>query len=228
MGRGVSKLDNNRGRLIAIGDIHGHRLALEKLLDLIQPQAEDQIVTLGDYINRGPDSRGVLEILLTLGRDCRHIPILGNHEEMMIDSRHDLTAESRWMTCGGDDTLDSYGRLATIHDIPVAHWEFLYRCVPYFETDRFLFTHANYCWYSRPEDQPSDLLRWIGIDQQIPRPLESGKKVVVGHTPGEIRDFGFCLCLDTGCGFGGVLTAMELNEGTIWQVTEEGLVTIEK
>ncbi|MEX0792866.1 MAG: metallophosphoesterase, partial [Pirellulaceae bacterium] len=99
----MSQLDDNSGRLIAIGDIHGHRLALEKLLELIQPRTEDRVVTLGDYINRGPESRGVLEILLTLGRHCRHFPILGNHEEMIIDSRHNLTAESRWMDCGGDD-----------------------------------------------------------------------------------------------------------------------------
>ncbi len=73
-----------RPRTIAIGDIHGCSLALEALLDAIQPRPDDVIVTLGDYVNRGPDSRGVLDRLIELERRCKLVPILGNHDEMLL------------------------------------------------------------------------------------------------------------------------------------------------
>ena len=72
-------------RLIAIGDIHGCLTALDTLLDAIAPTSSDIIVTLGDYVDRGPDSRGVIDRLIELGRQTRLIGLLGNHEEMMLD-----------------------------------------------------------------------------------------------------------------------------------------------
>ncbi len=190
------------GRLIAIGDIHGHAAALESLLEAIVPRPEDTIVTLGDYINRGPDSRNVLDLLIDLSHRCQLIPILGNHEEMLLDSRHDPHAELRWKSHGGDATLASYGPSAGINDIPETHWNFLLSCRSYYETDQFVFTHANYCWYSKLEEQPPLLLRWMSLEESPPRAHLNGKTFVVGHTPGSIRDCGFCLCIDTGCGFG--------------------------
>src|SRR4051812_30312448 len=72
------------GRTIAIGDVHGCLRALAALLDAIGPDWEDTLVPLGDYIDRGPDSRGVLDQLLALAKRCRLVPLLGNHEEMLI------------------------------------------------------------------------------------------------------------------------------------------------
>lgn len=214
------------GRLIAIGDIHGHAAALEALLEIINPGPGDTLVTLGDYINRGPDSRKVLELLIDLGHRCQLIPILGNHEEMMLDSRNDPHAEQRWKSHGGDATLASYGPDARINDIPETHWNFLLSCQSYYETDEFVFTHANYCWYSKLEEQPPLLLRWLSLEESPPRAHLSGKTFVVGHTPGPIRNLGFCLCIDTGCGFGGRLTAFEVNSGHIWQVDEDGVKVV--
>ncbi len=145
----------NTGRLVAIGDIHGHALALHGLLDLITPEPNDVIVTLGDYVNRGPDSKGVIERLLRLQQECTLIPVLGNHDEMMLDSRADEHAEERWRSQGGTGTLKSYGNNNSTNDIPEAHWDFLSRCVPCHETESFLFTHANYCWYSSIGQQPA-------------------------------------------------------------------------
>jgi serine/threonine protein phosphatase 1 len=210
------------GRLIAIGDIHGHKLALESLLNLVSPQKEDMIVPLGDYINRGPDSRGVLDSLLGLQEQCHLIPILGNHEEMMLDSRDDRHAEQRWRFQGGEATLKSYGDNAEVGQIPQCHWDFLSQCRSYYETEKFIFTHANYCWYSALNDQPSLLLRWLSLEESAPRPHVSGKTVILGHTPGSIRDEGFYRCIDTGCGFGGLLTAMDVDSKRVWQVTETG------
>lgn len=210
------------GRLIAIGDIHGHNLALQALLSQISPGKDDIIVMLGDYINRGPDSCGVIETLLKLQEQCQLIPILGNHEEMMLDSRNDCHAEQRWRFQGGEATLQSYGDNAGVSQIPENHWEFISQCRPYYETEHFIFTHANYCWYSALDQQPSSLLRWISIEESEPRLHVSGKTVILGHTPGAIRDYEFCRCIDTGCGFGGMLTGMDVDSKHIWQVRETG------
>ena len=77
------------GRTIAIGDIHGHADELRRLIDEIEPQIEDIINPLGDYVNRGPDSCGVIQTLIELGEKCRVLPILGNHDEMMLDQPGD-------------------------------------------------------------------------------------------------------------------------------------------
>lgn len=80
-------------RTIAIGDVHGCAAALRALLEQIKPQSTDTIVMLGDCVDRGPDSRGVIETLLELRGRCELVPILGNHEEMMLnflDSRSTL------------------------------------------------------------------------------------------------------------------------------------------
>ena len=76
------------GRIIAIGDIHGYSAALAALLEAIAPRAEDTIVTLGDYVDRGPDSPGALDQLIALAARCRLVPLLGNHDEMLLYLHH--------------------------------------------------------------------------------------------------------------------------------------------
>ena len=98
------------GRTIAIGDTHGHARALRGLLGAIQPAADDTIVMLGDYIDRGPDSRGVIETILELGDSCHVVSLLGNHEEMLLDVLEGLEDDDFWRTvAGGEATLLSYG-----------------------------------------------------------------------------------------------------------------------
>ena len=80
---------NGNSRTIAIGDIHGCSVALAALLGVIEPCPDDLLVTLGDYINRGPDSRGVLDRLIKLSNQCRLVPLLGNHEEMLFEALSD-------------------------------------------------------------------------------------------------------------------------------------------
>jgi hypothetical protein len=111
-------------RTIAIGDIHGCSAALDALLDTIRPRPKDTIVTLGDYINRGPDSRGVLDRLIELSHQCRLIPLLGNHDQMLLEARsgrHPTT----WIGMGGLATLDPYGPGRDLDLIPDEHFEFL-------------------------------------------------------------------------------------------------------
>lgn len=212
---------NSEGRLIAIGDIHGYSKSLLKLLVMLPVRTSDTIVTLGDYVNRGPDAKGVIDLLIEIRDSCNLVSILGNHDEMMLESRQSTEAEARFCFCGGTETLLSYGTSGSINDVPESHWQFLSNCQDCYETERFIFTHANFCWYSHLVDQPRSLLRWTSLEDEPPKRHISNKIFVVGHTPGPVRDFGSCICLDTGCGFGGLLTAMDLGSKMCWQVAEE-------
>jgi len=114
------------GRTIAIGDVHGCSAALDALIAAIRPRPDDTIVALGDYINRGPDTRGVLDRLIDLGRRCHLVPILGNHDQMLLEARSGLHPTT-WLGMGGLATLDSYGPGRDLDLIPDEHFEFLIR-----------------------------------------------------------------------------------------------------
>src|SRR5690349_19279287 len=114
-------------RTLAIGDIHGCLLALEALLGLVAPTPEDLLITLGDYVDRGPDSRGVLDRLVALFEQGRLIPLRGNHDEMMIDA-HQGGDCRLWLVVGGAETLASYDHSSRdwpFDNVPARHWQFL-------------------------------------------------------------------------------------------------------
>jgi serine/threonine protein phosphatase 1 len=206
------------GRTIAIGDIHGCSDALAFLLRAINPQPDDTIITLGDYIDKGHDSHGVLDMLIELSGRCRLIPILGNHEEQMLRARDDAAEFQWWMEFGGVVTLDSYGSSGQIDLVPENHFQFLNSCLPYLETETNFFTHGNYDPDLPLAQQRDRTLRWLSMGDSVPGPHCSGKIAVVGHTPQpEVLNLGHLICLDTGCAYGGKLTAMEMGSGEIWQ-----------
>jgi serine/threonine protein phosphatase 1 len=211
-------------RTIAIGDIHGCSAALEALVDAIRPRPEDMIVTLGDYINRGPDTRGVLDRLIALGRRCRLVPLLGNHEQMLLEARSGLHPTT-WLGMGGLATLASYGPGRDLSLIPEEHFEFLGGCLDFHETDTHIFVHAGYDPDLPMGEQPADLLRWESLRDGIPGPHRSGKAVIVGHTSqkgGEVLDLGHVKCIDTFCYGGGWLTALDVHTGEVWQADRGG------
>lgn len=213
------------GRLIAIGDIHGCLKAFDTILNAIAPTQEDILVPLGDYIDRGPDSKGVIQRLIELESVCHLHPILGNHEEMLLRVLYQRAKPSSWLQFGGDATLDSYGFSGDLAVINRPHRDFLKRCLDYFETDTHFFTHGNYDAYSPLTEQTPRYLRWIKLSESIPDPHCSGKPAIVGHTPnkeGRIFDLGYLKCIDTYCYGGKWLTALEANTGQIWQADNEG------
>src|SRR5262249_12830903 len=124
------------GRTIAIGDIHGCADALTAVLTAVEPGPVDTVVMLGDYIDRGPNSRGVLDQVIALANRCRLVSLIGNHEEALLDSLRDKSNLRRWLDLGGADTLRSYGwalggpRRALEDWIPLPHREFLTHCRP--------------------------------------------------------------------------------------------------
>jgi serine/threonine protein phosphatase 1 len=219
------------GRTIAIGDIHGCHKAFEALLAAIAPQPDDRLIFLGDFVDRGPDSWGVIERILQLQNECAVVSLLGNHEEMLLEAITDPGSLRPWLGFGGDATLESY-RLAReklppltnadvpfhkwlwqleesrkeLRRFPVPHLEFLRACLTFYETRTHLFVHAN----CRPEvsamEESDQILRWEVVDPRWSKPHKSGKVLVVGHTAqksGQILDLGHLICIDTYCHGGG-------------------------
>src|ERR1051325_2940951 len=156
----LNSSQHNTMRTLAIGDIHGCRTALETLIALVNPTPDDQLIFLGDYVNRGPDSRGVIGFLLKLA-ELRHCVFLrGNHEIMTMDARSDQSRASTMSPIGGRDLLRSYGFTGQSdwwNLIPPGHWQFFEHTARYFETDRHLFVHGSLDSHLDLAEQPD----WI-------------------------------------------------------------------
>lgn len=214
-------------RVIAIGDIHGCSTALAALLAAVDPKPNDTIVLLGDYVDRGPDSKGVLDQIIALASRCRLVPLLGNHEEMLLNSRDNEENLNFWLDCGGDATIESYGCGRQLDLIPLEHIRFLERCLSFYETETHFFVHANY-EPDRPlivQDEYTSL--WLSLRNVVPLEHDSGKVAILGHTPqpdGEVLDMGHLKCIDTGCVYGGWLTALDVGSGQIWQAHRFGVM----
>ena len=214
--------------LIAIGDIHGCAQSLDALLARIAPSSNDHLLFVGDYIDRGPDSRGVIERLLELREDVPCTFLRGNHEAMMIEYL-DEGAFSLWRMNGGVSTLQSYLRgdgSSEIH-IPAAHAEFIRDTKLYHETDEFFFVHAGLKpdrsleAARRPPDEEE--LLWERGHLEAEEPVWE-KPVVCGHTPHpKPINREKLILIDTGCVYHmkpgmGRLTAVHLPERTFVDV----------
>ena len=213
-------------RVIAIGDIHGCAVAMRTLIQVIKPQLEDTLVILGDCVDRGPDSAQVIEQLLALREKCRLVPLLGNHEEMMLNFLCGLRQPDDWLQCGGAETLESYrDENGEQQSISHAHEEFIRTWEDCFETATHFFAHGNYEADRPLSQQHWQTMRWQSLKFSIPEPHESGKIAIVGHTSqksGEILDVGHLVCIDTFCWGGGWLTALDASSGQVWQAARDG------
>ncbi|MBV9125592.1 MAG: serine/threonine protein phosphatase [Planctomycetes bacterium] len=214
-------------RILAIGDIHGCSRALRELLAAVQLQTEDHIITLGDYVDRGPDSFGVLEQLLALKTKHHWIPLRGNHEIMMLAARENSQKKKDWLLNGGKATLTSYsvlGDAGKLVDVPDHHWEFLETaCRDWYETPTHFFVHANAYPDLPLDEQPDYMLFWEPFHD--PGPHVSGKTMVCGHTPqknGLPRNLGHAICIDTWAYGRGWLSCLDVTTGKMWQANQKG------
>jgi serine/threonine protein phosphatase 1 len=213
------------GRTIAIGDIHGCVHALDAVLDALAPQVDDTLVILGDVVDQGRDTCQVIDRLIDLSSECQLICIQGNHEELLLAARNDEGLAEYWYDCGGLQTLNSYRFPGKMEDIPAEHIEFLQTFRNFFETDDFIFTHANYDPDLPMDQQDPRIMRWGLLTEEDCRAHQSGKPVVVGHTEqvsGEPLDLGFVKCIDTACYRYGWLTALDVESGQLWQASRFG------
>ena len=215
-------------RVLAIGDIHGCLKALDTLLAAVAPTPEDLLITLGDYTDRGPDSRGVLDRMVALHATGRLVALRGNHDELFLEARAEPLG--MWIAVGGRETMGSYDAFPTADgmlQVPEVHWKFLEEsCVDWYETATHFFVHAN-AYPDRPlNEQPTYMLYWEKLTESVAH--VSGKIMVCGHTRqknGRPLDLGTAICIDTGVyDPDGWLTCLEVGTGRYWQANQRGEV----
>ncbi len=212
-------------RVIAIGDVHGCAAALRALVEIIRPQRDDILIPLGDCVDRGLESRQVIDELLALRDKCRLVPLLGNHEEMMLNFLDGRPQPDDWLECGGAATLASYEASRDPSAIPPEHVAFIRTWGDCFETDSHFFVHGSYEPTRPLTEQRWQTLRWQSLRVSVPEPHVSGKTAVVGHTSlkdGQILDLGHLVCIDTYCWGGRWLTALDTTTGDAWQADRAG------
>lgn len=204
-------------QIYAIGDIHGHLDALERLLDKIQPDlAQDQLVFMGDYIDRGPAPRGVVDYVLRLQETAppdRVICLKGNHEAMFLNFLEGRDTDL-FLFNGGLATLRDYwgdnweGREQLI--LPADHARFYRNLRLYYETPDYLFVHGGIKPGAPLAEQGEEDLLWIRGDF-IASTEDFGKRVIFGHTPfRQPLVMPNKIGIDTGAAYGNYLTCLKL------------------
>ncbi len=216
------------GRLCIIGDIHACPAELERLFVALSLQPEDHLVCLGDYIDRGPDAKSVVDLLVEIQTTgvCRCTFLKGNHEDMFLDFLgYDGLYGDSFLMNGGYETLASYqcgprtpGR-AVAALMPAAHREFFLNLQLYLPADDTLCVHAGINPRYSLEGQVAEDLLWIREDF-FAYPHALPYTVVFGHTPQ--REVGFHLPykigIDTGLVYGGKLTCLDITQKKLFQV----------
>ena len=209
----------------AIGDVHGCARTLDALLARLGLRPEDEVVFVGDYVDRGPDSFGVIERVIRMqadgaaGRGPRTVALRGNHDQMMLDYVDGTGHYELWRANGGLTTLDSYARAG--HDqIPEAHVAFLRATPLVHDTPEAVYVHAGLDPHRSVAEQivtpDPDVVMWTR--NHLNASLEAWEKpVVCGHTPvPEPLDEPHLIDVDTGAVFAGRrpdlgwLTAVEM------------------
>lgn len=215
-------------RTLVVGDIHGCLRALDAVLSAAAAGYGDTLVVLGDMIDRGPESLGVIEKLLDFKEKGKLVALRGNHEIMMVQAMK-TGRDGTWLKSGGLSTLKSMGYkgFGPWRDlVPDAVHVFLHdECADFWENDRFVMSHAGFEAGLPLSDQPDSVLFWNSLESD-PVPHYSGKISVHGHTvmPGfQPMSWPHAWFLDTGVYLeGGWLTCVDLDTQEIWQGNQEG------
>ncbi|HKX27370.1 MAG TPA: metallophosphoesterase family protein [Blastocatellia bacterium] len=225
-------------RTLVIGDIHGKLKLFNRLLGEMEYQpGEDRLILIGDLVDRGEDSRGVVARAIELKRESpgRVVVVRGNHEAMMLAALAHPDGEQAelWYYNGGVETLQSYMDRDGNLDVPEEHWDFMASLPTWYEDEQAIYVHASlpedeHGRFLHPGDTPeSPELYWARNRRFFAE--YRGKTVVFGHTItgmvfGErekvwLRDS--LICVDTGAYLTGVLSAIELPSRQVYCVREE-------
>ena len=213
-------------RTFVIGDIHGQRQALVECLKACQFDYEhDRLIALGDVCDRGPDAKGAIDELLKI----RHLVyLLGNHDAWTLEWAIHGDVPREWVTQGGAATMASYGN----EPMPREHIMFLAKAALYFEEEGRLFVHAGFDAKRGVAKTPQELFIW---DRNLAMEADKLSKIspefrfcdydeiFIGHTPtiyfDEPSPRKCCnvWMLDTGAGYGQMLTVMDVETKKFWQ-----------
>ena len=207
-------------RLIAIGDVHGCFSTLRTLLEeQVKPVPTDTLVFLGDYIDRGPNSKQVIDYIINLQEQgFKMILLRGNHEQTLLDALHYEKERKGWFTSsknnvfnswfekfGGKETFQSYG-ISAIKDFPATHTTWLEELKFYHKTDQYYFVHAGFNFSAADILSDTDAMLWIR-EFEYDGNKTGHRKIVHGHVPVTLEFLKECIShkslgfipLDTGC-----------------------------
>ena len=166
----------------AIGDLHGCSKTFRKLVtEVIQLRKKDELYCLGDYVDRGPDSKGVIDFILELREQGYQVYTLrGNHDQMMMDSGSNRENFNHWVQNGGSATLKSFG-IESYNELDSKYKTFFYETQYYFETGNYILVHAGLNFKDDPF-QDTHAMMWIRGFRVDENKL-AGRIIVHGHTP---------------------------------------------
>lgn len=170
--------------IFVIGDIHGCLPTLTKLLDRIVFSTTDSLYLLGDLIDRGTDSKGVIDLIRNLKKSGHNVnSIMGNHEAMMLHTLKDPGYLQYWKSQGGKETMESFG-LDKPAQLSYEYLEF-FRSLPfYLEIGNFLLVHAGFDFtMSNPLEDPNGMLWQRKWYESINYPWLGDRYILHGHTP---------------------------------------------
>ena len=213
-------------RTFVIGDIHGCALTLRRLVeDTLRPLATDRIYLLGDLIDRGPDSKGVLDFIFELQeRGLSVAGIRGNHEEMYLQAGSDPGYMELWNANGGQATLASF-QADGIGDIPRRYRDFIGSLPFYILLDDFVIVHAGLNFDTLNPFTDTVAMLWTR-SSFVDRQRIGNRRLICGHTPTPLYSLEDSLgsdkiMLDNGCVFAGYpgmgnLAALELESMTLF------------
>lgn len=199
----------------AIGDVHGCLDQLTRLLDECRRFAKESpstFIFLGDYIDRGPDSRGVINLVMDM--PDRVIALAGNHEDLLLASLTSGDAMGRWLANSGSATLRSYG-VTSPKDLPPDHLNWIRNLPTHHDDGQRFFVHAGIRPGIPLDEQTRDDMLWIR-EPFLTSAIDHGRLIVHGHTPqrdGKPDLYPNRINLDTGAVYGGPLTAAVFSEG---------------
>jgi serine/threonine protein phosphatase 1 len=225
-------------RTLVVGDIHGKLTLFNRLLEKLeyQPQ-QDRLILIGDLVDRGEDSQGVVSRAIELKKEApnRVMVIRGNHEAMMLAALAHPESEQAelWYYNGGVETIQSYMDEEGNLDVPEEHWDFMASLPTWYEDDHAIYVHASLPEgddgnFLHPNEAPENPELYWARNRHFFAEYK-GKTVVFGHTItgmvfGEREKVWFrdsLICVDTGAYLTGVLSAVELPSRNVFSVSDE-------